>query len=257
MDPALPAPPAAKPAERCLVFGGSGALGRVVCEMLAAEGCRVAFTYRTGEAVARDLAKRLAGAVPLYADLARIAEVERAVDEAAAALGGVEAFCQCAAIGATVECAGAASAHRIPRIDEESWDRMLAVNAKSTFFAVRRLVPPLSSAGGNVVLVGSVDVVKPAPTPVHYAAAKGALAGMTRAMAKELGEVGIRVNMVAPGILEDGLTRTLPRNLVDEYVKHCGLKRVGKLAEVAGVIVWLARHNTYVTGQTILVDGAL
>ncbi|PYU88268.1 MAG: hypothetical protein DMG08_26125, partial [Acidobacteria bacterium] len=99
--------------------------------------------------------------------------------------------------------------------------------------------------------------VKPVPAPVHYAASKGALGAMTRAMAKELGEHKIRVNMVAPGIMEDGISKTLVDSLMQEYVKHCGLKRVGKLSEIASIVAWFAQHNTYVTGQIILADGGL
>ncbi|MDP6506290.1 MAG: SDR family oxidoreductase, partial [Planctomycetota bacterium] len=60
-----------------------------------------------------------------------------------------------------------------------------------------------------------------------------------------------------PGILEEGISRDLPDDLLSEYIKHCGLKRVGRLSEVASIIAWLAHENTYVTGQTILVDGAV
>ena len=92
---------------------------------------------------------------------------------------------------------------------------------------------------------------------MHYAASKGALAGMTTAMAKELGESEIRVNMVAPGILDGGMSRDIPAHLLQDYLQHCGLKRVGRLAEVARLVGWLTLHNTYVTGQVVLVDGAL
>ena len=132
------------------------------------------------------------------------------------------------------------------------------VNAKSTFFAVKRVSDVMRrGGGGNIVLLSSIDGVKPAPSPVHYAASKGALMGMTLAMAKELGEFKIRVNQVAPGILEAGLSRVLPDALREEYLKHCGLKRLGRLEEVAAVVAWLARRNTYVTGRTIGVDGGL
>jgi NAD(P)-dependent dehydrogenase (short-subunit alcohol dehydrogenase family) len=113
------------------------------------------------------------------------------------------------------------------------------------------------AGGGNIVLIGSVDGVKPVPAPVHYAASKGALTGMVAALAKELGEHNIRVNMVAPGILEGGISTVLEDRLMKEYLKHCGLKRLGRPSEVANVVAWLVRHNTYVTGQTVLVDGAL
>ena len=107
------------------------------------------------------------------------------------------------------------------------------------------------------MLLGSIDGVKPAPAPVHYAASKAALAGMVKAMAKELGPQGIRVNSVAPGVLEAGLSQALPDDLRREYLKHCGLKRLGRIDEVAALVAWLAIENTFVTGQTMVLDGAL
>ena len=80
---------------------------------------------------------------------------------------------------------------------------------------------------------------------------------MAQSMAKELGKDNIRVNVIAAGLLEAGVSKSLPGSLRDEYIKHCGLKREGKPVEIAHVAAWLARHNTYVTGQTILVDGAV
>jgi len=141
---------------------------------------------------------------------------------------------------------------------EEGWDAMLSVNTKASFFAVRRLAALMRGRGAvNVVLLGSIDGVKPAPAPVHYAASKAALAGMIKAMAKELGPHGIRVNSVAPGVLENGLSHTLPEELRREYLKHCGLKRLGRIEEVANLVAWLATENTFVTGQTMILDGAL
>src|SRR5438034_343864 len=122
---------------------------------------------------------------------------------------------------------------------------------------VRRLGALMRGAGGNIVLVGSIDGVKPAPSPVHYAASKAALTGMAKAMAKELGPHNIRVNIVAPGVLDGGLSRVLPDDLRAQYLKHCGLKRLGRLEEVANVVAWLAVENTLVTAQTIVLDGAL
>jgi len=243
---------------RCLVFGGSGALGRVVCETLASQGARVAFTYHTRSEIAKSLTERLPDTVALTLDLASLSDVERVVDEAASALGGLDAFVQCAGVAVTTGRDQGGSHPTISQVGERAWDDMMDVNVKSTFFALRRVVEVLrSSGGGNIVLVGSVDGVKPVPAPVHYAASKGALTGMIAALAKELGEHNVRVNMVAPGILEGGISGALEDRLMKEYLKHCGLKRLGRLSEVANVVAWLVRHNTYVTGQTVLVDGAL
>jgi len=244
-------------APRVLVFGGSGALGQAVCRALGLLGVRLVLTYHRREDAARALAKSLPDASALPLELASVRSVEATVDEAAGALGGLDGFVQCAGVAVTTP-RGAAPRHaRMADVDENAWDAMLDVNARSTFFAVRRLVDVMRSGGGNVVLVGSVDGVKPVPAPVHYAASKGALGSMVSAMAKELGELKIRVNMVAPGILEDGISRDLEDGLRREYLKHCGMRRLGRVEEVASVVAWLVCHNTYVTGQTILVDGAL
>lgn len=244
--------------ERCLVLGGSGALGRVVVETLVKGGARVAFTYHRNEAVVRQLVVAHPGSAAFQMDLANVASVESAVDAAAGALSGLDALVQCAGVAITVASDDPRAHHDIPDVDERAFDAMLDVNVKGTFFAVRRALSFLrASGGGNIVFVGSIDGVKPAPSPVHYAASKGALRGMAQAMAKELGPAGIKVNMVAPGVMEGGVSRAIPLTILEEYVKHCGLKRVGRFAEIAAPIAWLATRNTYVTGQTIVVDGAL
>src|SRR6185503_14262768 len=126
------------------------------------------------ESRARELRERVPSSVALSADLASVPEVEKAVDGAAEALGGLDAFVQCAGLGVTTEGEDTRRHVRMPAIDEPAWDRMMDVNAKSTFFAVRRVAGVMAKGGGgNVVLVGSVDGVKPVPSPVHYAASKG------------------------------------------------------------------------------------
>jgi 3-oxoacyl-[acyl-carrier protein] reductase len=244
---------------RCLVFGGSGALGQVLCEMLACRGVRLAFTYNSGESVARKLVERLPELIPFHVDATSVPEIENVVNKAAVALGGLDAFINCSAI---VKPSGTSSStvrtQRMQDVSLEDWDATIAVNVRSSFFACRRVSEVLAeNGGGNLVLVGSVDAVKLVPSPVHLSASQAALYGMTRAMAKELGSRNIRVNLVASGILDGGKSLQIPQELHDLYKKHCGFKRVGKLTELASVIAWLAIENTYVNGQAIVVDGAL
>jgi NAD(P)-dependent dehydrogenase (short-subunit alcohol dehydrogenase family) len=221
-------------------------------------GAQLAFTYHSSDAAADKLTGELPGTEALKLDVLSVSEIDKLVDRVAEKWGGVDAFIQCAGVGVTAPAMQAQVHHNMEQVDEAAWDRMQDVNTKSTFFAVRRMAGHMrSSGGGNIVLLGSIDGVKPVPAPVHYAAAKGALAAMTTAMAKELGRDGIRVNLVAPGILEGGMSRALPEDLRQEYLKHCGLRRYGRLGEIAAWVAWLALRNTYVTGQTILVDGAL
>jgi 3-oxoacyl-[acyl-carrier protein] reductase len=243
---------------RTLVLGGSGSLGRVVCTTLGELGSRVAFTYHSNRAAADQLLASLPEARAWALDLTSAGDIGRVVEAAAGALGGLDALVHCAALGLTP----GDPLHDCPRqgledVSALGWDTLMAVNVRSAFFACQAAAPPLRRAGGNIVLVGSVDGVKPVPSPIPYCTSKAALVGMAMAMAKELGKDGIRVNVVAPGILESGLSRTLPKALLEEYLRHCGLKRLGQAAEAANLIAWLARHNTYVTAQTIVLDGAL
>ncbi len=243
---------------RCLVLGGSGAVGSEVCRRLHSAGARLAFTFHTNKSAAHQLAQDLPGSEPMSLDLLSVPALEQLIERVASQWNGLDAFVQCAGVGLTVSSADKQVHHTMEQVNELAWDRMQDVNTKSTFFAVRAVATQMRRAGGgNIVLIGSIDGVKPVPAPVHYAAAKGALAGMTAAIAKELGKDGIRVNLVAPGILESGMSRVLPEELRQEYLKHCGLKRFGRLSEIAAWVEWLALRNTYLTGQTILVDGAL
>lgn len=240
---------------KCVVFGGSGTVGRAVCHMLAQRGARVAFTWRANSGAARELERE--GAIAKELDIRDVGAIDRVLGELDSELGGIDSFVNCAAVAVTTAPNG--NGHVVMEdIDEPAWDTMLSVNTKSSFFAVRRVSAMMRArGGGNIVLLGSIDGVKPAPSPVHYAASKGALAGMIKAMAKELGPHNVRVNSVAPGALESGLSHALPDDLRIEYLKHCGLKRLGRIDEVASLVAWLATENTFVTGQTVIVDGAL
>ena len=237
-------------APSCVVFGGSGAVGREVCRALSARGARVGFTFfRNGRERPDGIGKPL--------DVMDVAAIERTLGEFHDELDGIDAFVNCAAVGTTVPSESETAHHLMAEVDERAWDAMLDVNAKAAFFAVRALAALMRDRGGNIVLLGSIDGVKPAPSPVHYAASKAAISGMAMAIAKELGPHNIRVNTIAPGVLDGGLSRVLPDDLRAEYLKHCGLRRLGRLDEVASVAAWLALDNTLVTGQTIVVDGAL
>jgi NAD(P)-dependent dehydrogenase (short-subunit alcohol dehydrogenase family) len=234
-----------------LVFGGSGIVGRAIVSALAADGAKVAFTYFQNEAAAHALLEAVPGSVARRVDLGSASEATRAVAELRAELGGLTAFVHAAAL---TSAAPETKFESILEADEAGLDRLLAVNVKSAFFACRELARDFS---GNIVLLGSIDGAKSVPAPAAYAASKGALSALARALSKELGPRGVKINVVAPGVLEAGSSRSLPESLRAEYLKHCGLRRYGKVEEIAGLVAWLALQNTYITGQTLVVDGAL
>src|SRR4051812_29035940 len=135
---------------------------------------------------------------------------------------------------------------------------MMTITAAGTFASCQAAAKLMRhNGGGSIVLIGSMDGVKPVPAPVHYAAAKGAMSAMTTSLSKALGGSGIRENCLAPGILDGGIGRLLSDQLRDDYLRHCALKRLGNARDVAEWVAWLVFANTYVTGQTILLDGGL
>jgi 3-oxoacyl-[acyl-carrier protein] reductase len=239
------------PERNVIVFGGSGAVGRAVCVALAADGARVGFTYHQNQAVAERLRAELPGAVARQVDLASVEATQGALRELRAELGELHGFVHAATL---TSAAAEPKFESIVDADPRAFERLFAVNVTSAYFACRELARDFS---GNIVLLGSIDGAKSVPAPAAYAATKGALSGMARALSKELGPRGVKLNVVAPGVLEAGSSRALPAELRAEYLKHCGLRRYGRVEEVATLVSWLVLHNTYVTGQTLLVDGAL
>jgi NAD(P)-dependent dehydrogenase (short-subunit alcohol dehydrogenase family) len=262
---------------RCIVVGASGMLGRAVCLELAKRGARVGGTFLLNEDAAGEIGRSVDGFVARRLDLADAASIERVIGEIAAALGGADAL---------VHCAGISSAAKEPKydrladVDPARLGHLLTVNVAGPLLVARAFAahgqgaPPAdtpetrlrtlrasrsASVGAdskNLVLVGSIDGAKPVPTATPYATTKGALVAMARALAKELGP-RILVNVVAPGVLENGITAVVPDDVKREYLKHCSMKRFGTHAEIARSIAWLALENTYVTGQTLIADGGL
>lgn len=246
---------ARKPA-RCLVIGGAGHLGAAVCRRLAVDAAQIVLTYHRDAARALALAEALPGARALACDLARAESIAACVDAAVAHLGGLDALVTCAGHpgGRASENPGG---DPLLDVTEASWDACFALNVRGPFFAVQRAAPALRAARGQVLLVGSVDGVKPVPTPVDYGASKAALDGLSRSLSKALGPDGVRVNALHPGVLTGGLSHALRPGLREDFVKHTSLKREGRPEEVAAMIAFMVRENSYVTGQGLVIDGGL
>ena len=240
------------------MLGGTGYVGGEVCRLLAKHGVKVAFTWNRAQERAEKLSAELSATALRWECLA--GDGKTLIEDAAYALGGFDALVQC------IGTAGDAAIYREPlddldkflAVDAHGFTEMMAVTAAGTFSTCQAAAAVMRhNGGGHIVLVGSMDGVKPVPAPVHYAAAKGAVSAMTAAMSKALGGAGILVNCLAPGILDGGIGRLLSDKLRDDYIRHCALKRLGTAREVAEWAAWLVLANTYVTGQTILLDGGL
>jgi NAD(P)-dependent dehydrogenase (short-subunit alcohol dehydrogenase family) len=235
-----------------LIVGGTSELGSRVLDVLHAEGARAAFTYFRNAERAELLTERT-GAPRRQVDVTRTEELGAAIDALAQGLGGLDALIHCAAVTSSTD---PPAFDTLTQVTEQGFDRLFAVNVRSAFFCAVGAARHLHS-GGNIVFLGSIDGVKSVPSPAAYASSKGAISGLARSLAKELGPRGVRVNVVSPGILDGGASRVIPESVRAEYLKHTCAKRYGKLEEAAQLVAWLALSNTYVTGQSIALDGGL
>jgi 3-oxoacyl-[acyl-carrier protein] reductase len=238
---------------RCLITGGSRNLGRAIACAMARAGARVAITYSKNDddASAAIAAITEAGGRPALCFKGTVAEqahAEATVAEVVSTWGGLDIL---------VNNAGVTQMLPVSLVEEADWDRIMSVNAKGAFlFARAALKPMIRQKSGHILNIGAFGEGRVVHAPVHYAAAKSALTGLTTALARDVGRYGIRVNLLQPGLLEAGLSRSAPPVRLAEYVEHNPLGRNGQLGEVADVAVWLVSDdNSYMSGALVPVDG--
>lgn len=237
-----------------LVTGGSRGLGRSICKVLAREGARIAFTYATNDddanatlAFLRDAGARVSAHKVSVLDKAGLTALVKQLD---AEHGKVDVLVNNAGFGQVVPLA---------LMEESDWDQMLDTHVKGAFLATQAVLRTMvREKFGRVINVSSLAGVKMMQAPVHYATAKAALIGFTESLAKEVGRYGITVNAIAPGILDEGVSAHLPPARLEEYLRHCSLKRMGTLDEASEFVAFIASNrSTYMNGSTIVIDGAV
>ena len=138
------------------------------------------------------------------------------------------------AIDVLVNNAGVSQPLLLPLLEAADWDKVMDINAKGQFLAVRAMIRGmLRRKRGCILNIGSLAGVRIIESPVHYAASKAAIKGFTQALAKEMARSNIRVNSLAPGLLEEGVGQSLPEHRLKDYLRHVSLHRLGTLAEAA------------------------
>lgn len=237
-----------------LVTGGGSGIGRAVCLMAAAEGARIAVGDLDAERAAQTAkAVRDAGgeAQPVQVDVADPASAARFVEAAETALGRLDVL---------VNAAGIREIAPVLELAYEEWRRVLEVNLSGTFLPSQAFARRVVAAGrqGSIVNLASTLGLMAAPQRAAYVASKHGVVGLTKQMALELGEMGIRVNAVAPGVIRTALTeRYFQDPAMTETIRSIhALGRWGEAEEVARAILFLAApEQGFVTGSVLAIDG--
>lgn len=237
-----------------LVTGASRGIGAAIARLAGSHGYAVGVNYKgnkaAAEAVVADIVKGGGKAVALQGDMSREADVERVFKELDASLGTLTHL--------VYNCGVVGTPSRVEAVETSTLREVIDLNVLGAFFAMRLAIPRMSKrksgAGGSVVLISSIGAALGGPGEyVWYAASKGAVNSMTFGLAKELADDGIRVNAVAPGLID---TEIHAPGRLDRLTPLVPMKRAGTAEEIAESVIWLLSDAaSYVTGAILNVTG--
>jgi 3-oxoacyl-[acyl-carrier protein] reductase len=237
-----------------VVTGGTRGIGRAISLHFARLGARVSAAYLCNGTAAAELTEMAAGlpgsVAALQADVAT-SEGARALMEAANHSSG--------RIDILINNAGILRDCYLPMMSDDDWDAVVRGNINPLFhcckWGVRKMIGRRS---GVIVNLSSVSALTGTAGQTNYAASKGAALSFTRSLARELGPMGIRVNAVAPGLIETEMSASMKPDMMANIVKGASLGRIGRAEEVAEVVAFLASERaSYITGQCLVVDGGM
>ncbi len=234
-----------------LVTGASGGIGSAIATALAAQGARVALSGTRAEALEAVAANIGNDTVILPCNLGDAEAVERLIPAAIEALGGH--------LDILVNNAGVTRDNLIMRMKDDEWSDVIRINLEAAFRLIRAASKPMMKARvGRIITITSVVGTTGNPGQANYAASKGALTAMSKALAQELASRNITVNCVAPGFITSPMTDGLPDAQKQALTTRIPAGRLGEGAEIAAAVVYLASDEAaYVTGQTLHVNGGM
>ena len=239
-------------AKVALITGASRGIGRATAEEFAKAGYQVAANFcSSGQAVeefARQMAQQGCSMLPCQADVSDPQQVEQMVQTVLQQFGHIDVL---------VCNAGIAWQGLLTDFTPEDWRRMMAVNLDGTFYCCRSVLPSMIHRhSGSIITTSSIWGLTGASCEVPYSAAKAGIIGLTKALAKEVGPSGIRVNCIAPGVIKTDMLDALPPEVLPQLAEETPLRRLGTPEDIAHAAAFLASEKAdFITGQVLTVDG--
>lgn len=230
-----------------LVTGGSRGIGRAIVTRFAKENWRVAFGYHSSQEAARALADET-GTIALPGDLADERQAERFLAEA------IQQLCH---VDALIINAGVSYTGLLTDMDTAQWDHLMHTNLRAAFLCARAVLPHMQRQGaGSIVMVSSIWGLRGAACEAAYSASKAGLIGLCQALAREAGPCGIRVNALAPGVIDTDMLSGYTPDELNELRRATPLGRLGTPQDVAAAAYFLCSGEaSFITGQVLAVDG--
>ena len=239
-----------------IVTGSGRGLGRAYVNRLAAEGARVAIAEidaHAGSATAEDARNLGIDAVFIETDVSS----QDATEKMAAAV--LDRWGQIDGLVANAGLANSVGGAFYDEITVEQWDRIMQVNVRGTWLTCRAVAPHMQKRKkGSIVTISSDTATWGSPRLLHYVTSKGAVEAFTRAMAREIGADGVRINCVAPGLLNNDATAGVPKPKREWNIENRAIPREGTVEDITGLISFLLSDDaSFITGQLIVADGGL
>lgn len=233
-----------------VITGGSRGIGRATVEKFAQEGYNVAFCYEKNEQAARNITERFPDVLAIRADVSKETDVSAFFDKV---------INKWEKIDCAVACAGISQISLFTDITEQQFDRVCGVNFKGTFLTLRYAARQMiKQKQGSIVTLSSMWGEVGGSCESVYSATKAAVIGLTKALAKELGPSGIRVNCVSPGVIDTDMNGHLSQSDISALCDQTPLCRIGNPGEVADLIYYLCGTNSsFITGQVISAGGGI